>query len=94
MGVLYVGGITVVYYLLLCKSITYAQHAARALERAGITAIVTRAPQRIAAEGCVYCVKISGRYLSDALVTVRNAGIGNVRVFAQYADGKLSEVGV
>jgi hypothetical protein len=84
----------VVYYLLLCKSITYAQHAARALERAGITALVMRAPQRIAAEGCVYCVRVSGRHMPDALVAVKNAGISGVRVFAQYADGKLSEVGV
>jgi rhodanese-related sulfurtransferase len=82
-----------VYYLLLCRSITYAQQAARALERAGITAIVTRAPRKIASEGCAYCVKLSGKRLADALSAVRNAGITGVRVFAQYADGNLSEVG-
>ncbi|MDR3278248.1 MAG: DUF3343 domain-containing protein [Oscillospiraceae bacterium] len=83
-----------IYYLLICRSITYAQRAARALERAGITAIVTRAPQKISVDGCAYCVRVTGRYISQALVVIREAGLYPVRVFAQYADGNLSEVGV
>jgi hypothetical protein len=62
------------------------------LERVGISGIVTRLPKKIATEGCAYCVRVSGRYISDALVAVRNAGITDIRVFAQYADGNLSEV--
>jgi rhodanese-related sulfurtransferase len=84
----------VIYYLFICRSVTYAQRAAKALERAGITAIVTRAPQKISVDGCAYCVRVTGRNISQALVVIREAGLYPVRVFAQYADGNLSEVGV
>jgi rhodanese-related sulfurtransferase len=84
----------VIYYLLICRSVTYAQRAARALERAGITAIVSRVPQAVAIDGCAYCVKVSGYNISGALVAIKQAGLYPVRVFARYADGNLSEVGL
>mgnify|MGYP001862318501 CR=1 FL=1 len=35
-----------VYYLILCRSLTYAQRTASVLERAGIAARVLRSPKR------------------------------------------------
>ena len=35
-----------VYYLIVCRSLTYAQRTASALERAGITAHILRSPDR------------------------------------------------
>ena len=81
-----------VYYLLTCRSLTYAQKSARALERAGITAIVVRVPREIAAEGCGYSVRISEKWLSQALVTLKSAGLYPIKVFMKYADGRLNEV--
>ena len=38
-----------VYYLIVCRSLTYAQRTASALERAGITAHILRSPKMISA---------------------------------------------
>ena len=40
-----------VYYLIVCRSLTYAQRTAAALERAGITAHIRRSPRAIDQEG-------------------------------------------
>ncbi len=81
-----------VYYLLICRSLTYAQRTAKALERVGITAIVTKVPQLIASDGCGYCVKVSAKYISNALVALKDAELYPIKVFVQYADGNYGEV--
>lgn len=81
------------HYLIMCRSLTYAQRAARVLERAGITAIVTKAPQGVATEGCGYCVKVSERRLADALHALNNAGLAPGKVFLLGPDGAAQEVG-
>ena len=60
-----------VFYLILCRSLTHAQRTAQALERAGIICHMMRMPKQIAAEGCGYCVKVSERWISRALVLLR-----------------------
>ena len=50
-----------VYYLIVCRSLTYAQRTASALERAGITAHILRSPKMISGEGCSHSVKVSER---------------------------------
>ena len=81
------------YYLLMCRSLTYAQRTARILERFGITAIITRAPQSMSAEGCAYCVKISENKLSDSLRVLKNAGAPPVKIFLSQGQ-QLREVTV
>lgn len=56
------------YYLIVCRSLTYAQRTAAALERAGITAHILRSPKSIAGEGCSHSVKLSQRrhHLTEA----------------------------
>ena len=46
------------YCLILCRSLTYAQRSSRVLERAGITAVVHKAPLSVSKTGCTYCVKL------------------------------------
>ena len=53
-----------VYYLIICRSLTYAQRTAAVLERAGITARILRSPKSIAGEGCSHAVKVSERRLA------------------------------
>ena len=61
-------------YLLLYRSLTYAQWAAVALERAGISVYLVRTPKSLAGEGCGYSLKVSVRDGPDAiLVLKRNA---------------------
>ena len=81
-----------VYYLIICRSLTYAQRTAHVLERAGIPGYVLRAPKAISREGCGYCVRIAERRLTDALVVLRREGLAPKQVFLQSADGGYSEV--
>lgn len=81
-----------VYYLIICRSLTYAQRTASVLERVGITAHIMRAPKSIAGEGCSHGVKVSQRRLSEALVALNRAGLSPKRVFILAPDGTYQEV--
>lgn len=80
------------HYLIVCRSLTYAQRAAKVLERAGITAIVMRPPAEITGEGCMYCVKVSEKRISQALITLKNAGLSRESVYMMDDDGHGREV--
>lgn len=81
-----------VYYLIICRSLTYAQRTSAVLERVGITAHIMRTPRAIAGEGCSHGVKVSQRRLPEALVALNRAGLSPKRVFIMEADGSYQEV--
>lgn len=81
------------HYIIMCRSLTYAQRAARALERAGYYASVAKAPQELAGEGCSYGVRIRSRDLVPVLGIIRRAGI-DVGKIAGFEGGKAVEVGL
>lgn len=83
-----------VYYLIVCRSLTYAQRTASALERVGIAARLMRSPRIIAGEGCGYSVKISERNLAGALSALTRVGLSPKRVFLQAGEGTYREVGL
>ena len=83
-----------VYYLIVCRSLTYAQRTARVLERAGISGYIMRAPKLISGEGCSHCVKVAERWLAPALKVRNREGLGPKRVFLQNEEGSYSEVTV
>lgn len=83
-----------VYYLIICRSLTYAQRSARVLERAGITGYVMRAPKSVVGEGCSHCVRVVEKWLAPALKVLNREGLGPKRVFLQDADGAYSEVSI
>ena len=78
--------------LILCRSLTYAQRAARTLSRAGIGAGVLRAPQGLSPSGCSYCVRISEKSLEETLRRLEKAGIPYGKIFAQTGQGHYEEV--
>ena len=80
------------YYLLICRSLTYAQRTAAVLERAGITARILRSPRGLVEEGCSHAVKLSERSLSLALKVLAQADLSPKRIFVMTADGTYSEV--
>ena len=80
------------YYLFQCRSLTYAQRTAAALERAGISAHMLRSPKSIAGEGCSHSVKVSQRNLPDALKVLHRVGLDPVRVYITQGDGSYREV--
>lgn len=84
--------VIVVTYLILCRSLTYAQQTARVLERSGIGAKILRTPRSIAGDGCGYCVKISDRQLSAALPILHREGLGPKQIYIQTGENQFSEV--
>ena len=62
-------------YLIMCRSITYAQRAQRAHERAGIYGAMTRVPVELSENGCGYGVRVSESDLAPAQRAIAAAGI-------------------
>ena len=81
-------------YIIMCRSLTYAQRAARILEREGIYAGLSKAPQGATPEGCTFGVKLAERHWKRGLEILSRAGIRVGRVFALTEDGKSKEVRV
>ncbi|MDD4716059.1 MAG: DUF3343 domain-containing protein [Oscillospiraceae bacterium] len=80
------------YYLITCRSLTYAQRAERILGRAGITAQILRSPKSISGDGCGYAVRVSERWLSAAMKTLKQEKLGSIRVYQTLSDGSYNEV--
>ena len=81
-----------VYYLIVCRSLTYAQRTASALERSGITAHILRSPKAIDQEGCSHSVKIAERSLPGALRVLARMGLTPKRIYIMSSDGSYKEV--
>lgn len=80
------------YYLIVCRSLTLAQRTAAALERAGIGAHILRTPSQIAERGCGYSVKLSQKNLSQALVVLKRVDLSPRQIFITEPDGSYREV--
>lgn len=81
-----------VHYLIICRSLTYAQRTATILERAGISAYIMRSPKNVDAEGCSHAVKISERNLSPALTVLAREQLSPKRIYVISEDGIYREV--
>lgn len=68
-------------YIIMCRSLTYAQRAAAALTRAGITAPIFRAPQELTDMGCGYCLGIQGHRFQTALRVLDAGAVPYGRLF-------------
>ena len=80
------------YYLIVCRSLTYAQRTAAALERAGITARILRSPKSVAGEGSSHAGKISQRRLPAALRGLQRTNLEPKRIYITAGDGSYQEV--
>lgn len=85
-------GENTMHYILLCRSMSSAQRAARALRAEGIFASVTKAPQRANPKGCTYAVKIGERHLTRALLILAQANVEIGKIYYDMPDGELREV--
>ena len=79
-------------YLIMCRSLTYAQRAAKILERHAISAGVTRAPAGLSGNGCSYCAAVAcGRGIAAADI-LRREGLLQGKIYQQNTDGTVKEV--
>ena len=80
------------YYIIMCRSLTYAQRAVRVLERSGLFAVLVKAPQEVTTEGCNYGAKIRTIDLERAMRIISKAEISHGRIIGIDEDGRASEV--
>lgn len=80
------------FYLLVCRSLTYAQRALRVLERAGIRAYVVRTTRDTAQEGCGYSVKVRENSALEAIDVLKSAGLPPRRILKLLQSGETEEV--
>ncbi len=79
-------------YLFMCRSLTYAQSAARMLEKNAVSAAVRKAPAGLSGGGCSYSVSVAPRKAAQAATILRAEGLLQGKVFLQHDDGSCSEV--
>lgn len=80
------------YYLIVCRSLTFAQRTAAILERSGIAAHILRTPKELTEKGCSYSVKIAEKRLKDALVALNRADLSPTHLYMTQGDGSYREV--
>lgn len=78
-------------YLIMCRSLTQAQRAAKLLEKNGITASVVKAPQGLSNRGCAYALSLYWKFNEAASLLERN-GLLFGKMFQRTADGEYQEV--
>ena len=76
-------------YLLMCRSLTYAQKSVKLLERSGITAAVVKAPQGLSSSG--YAVSLY-RNFDAALGLLRSSGLISGKIFSRADGGEYKEL--
>lgn len=79
-------------YLIMCRSLTYAQKAARLLERNGINVGIRRAPQELSRAGCSYSVSVRANKAIKAVEILRRENLLQGRIFEISTDGSVKEV--
>ncbi len=80
------------HYLIIARSVTYAQRMQRALARAGIRCQIFRAPRDLTELGCAYAVRVTVSDLTDALTALHRESLDPVQIFL-YQRGLYQEVG-
>ena len=78
-------------YLIMCRSMTYAQRSAAMLERAGISARVVKAPQGLSSSGCGYGVSLYRRF-DEARNLLKKKGLLNGKIFYRDDDEEFREI--
>ncbi len=79
-------------YLIMCRSLTYAQRAARSLERLGIATGVIKAPADLTENGCSYCVTVSTANGQRAVKILRSENLLRGKIYLQKNDNSTVEV--
>lgn len=85
------GGLDMKQIWISFRSLTYAQRAARVLERKGISATLVRLPQGVSKKGCGYALILRGR-VKEALNVLEAEHIPWGQSFERLESGEYREV--
>ena len=78
-------------YLILCRSMTYAQRSAALLERSGIFARVVKAPLGLSSNGCGYGVALSRRF-DESRELLKRYNLISGKIFFRDDEGEYREI--
>lgn len=78
-------------YLIMCRSLTYAQRAERVLSQGGISSSVIKAPQNLLTGGCGYAVSLRHNF-DKAYNILNNSGLIKGKVFKRVDEGEYEEL--
>jgi len=81
------------FYLIMCRSLTYAQRVANTLERAGIPARILRSPAEISPKGCSYSVRVGSRQLARSLTVLNQKKLPYLGIYVGGGGLGYREVG-
>ena len=79
------------HYLILARSVTYAQRIQRVLENAGVRNQIYRAPRDLTDLGCAYVLRLAVADLPQALIAIHREALDPVQIFL-YQKGTYREV--
>ena len=78
-------------YLIMCRSMTYAQRSAALLERSGISAKVVKAPQGLSSSGCGYGIYLY-RHFNEAVGLLKKNNMISGKMFLRNENGEYQEI--
>ncbi len=78
-------------YLIMCRSLTYAQRAERVLSQNGINSNVIKAPQNLLTGGCGYAVSLRKNF-DKAYSILNSSGLIKGKVFMRVNEGEYEEL--
>ncbi len=81
------------HYLIIARSVTFAQRMQKTLARAGIRSLIFRAPRELTELGCAYAVQITAADLPTALRALHREALDPVQIFL-HQRGLYREVGL
>ncbi|MGI5977452.1 MAG: DUF3343 domain-containing protein [Candidatus Limivicinus sp.] len=78
-------------YIILCRSLTYAQRAQKLLEHRGFTAELMRSPQKLNENGCGYCLNVH-KYGIEAAELLKKENLLSGKVYKMQENGEYAGV--
>ena len=82
------------HYLIVCRSLTYAQKVVQTLERAGVHTWMSRSPSSVSPSGCSYSVKIAQKDLPRALMLLNQFQLAYIGIYIGSPQAGYREVDV
>lgn len=79
------------HYIILARSVTYAQRMKKSLDRAGIRCYIFRPPRDLTNLGCAYALRLTPADLPGALKALHRDGLDPIQIFL-YQRGLYQEV--
>ena len=80
-----------VAFIIICRSITYAQRLQKMLSQAGFQGVVRRIPAISPGDGCGYGVRLPSNKMREVLNHLKTTDYTPQRIVCETEKGKLEE---